>query len=279
MNQEEGIELYLRRIAAGEDDQLPLLMRCLSEHMLYTPVTQVAADADGKGTKKVKVASFSSGGKNIVPSFTTEEYFLEWSDGKHQCFSVAGGDLALTLPKGTWLVINPGTSSTVELSPEQLAVVALGEIPPPEEPAAREEEDAEAELNLEPPIEEVRANLSAVLRANARIEEAYFQYYSQGATRAVLGLLTPSLSPEERFVLIDQIAEVSRRYFGTAGAIEVFDDLGLKRSSSWQLFNALTPFYEREDRREEPRQEASAKEGNLIGKQMGRIAGFLRPGK
>jgi len=46
--------------------------------------------------------------------------------------------------------------------------------------------------------------------------------------------------------LIDQIAEVSRKYYGSAGAIEVYDDLNLKTSSSWELFKTLAPFYTRE---------------------------------
>jgi hypothetical protein len=271
---EKVIEGYLEKIASGQKEYLSDLLLHLSEEILYTPVVAIQNAGDAQGTKKIKVATFSSEGRSIVPTFTSEEYFLEWSDGKHQCFSVSGGDLALSLPRNTWLVINPGYSSSYELSPDQISVVAeadrfsrksgiaCAEAFEPEgrratrtdlrtglfsdqalQPAGSETR-AEGENETFPFVsEQVCTDLSSVLKDYQEIDEAYFEATLGGSSQAELGILAQQLSAERRFVLIDEIAEISRKYYGSAGAIEVYDDLNIKSSRSWELFSAIAPFY------------------------------------
>ena len=63
----------------------------------------------------------------------------------------------------------------------------------------------------------------------------------------MLGIILESMHSEERFLMIEGIAEIARKHFGEAGAIEVFDDLAEKNSSSWDLFSAERPFYFRDE--------------------------------
>ncbi|MCB0322227.1 MAG: enhanced serine sensitivity protein SseB C-terminal domain-containing protein [Bdellovibrionales bacterium] len=283
MRSRSTIERYLLAIARGESASISGLLPLLSEAVLYAPVVTFENLGDSKGTSKIRVATFVSGRRTVVPVFTSEESFLDWSDGRHQCFSVAGGDLALTLPRDTWIVVNPGTLHALELSPDD--VRTMSEFPPEplhedaegtddiewsdapgqagvpafdEDPedglefpaelfatATEQDEtlplaDAQSETDQEALLEE----LTQVLRRYPEVQEAYFQENS--SEQAVLGLLSVELEPERRFLLIDQIAELSREYYGAAGAIEVYDDLELQSSHSWELFNAITPFYVRE---------------------------------
>ena len=43
---------------------------------------------------------------------------------------------------------------------------------------------------------------------------------------------------------MSEIAELSRDLLGAAGALEVYDDLNVSNSNSWDLFSTLVPFYD-----------------------------------
>ena len=276
MGNEKVVESFLEKIAAGQTEYLSDLLRHLADEILYTPAVCIENTGDPKGTNKIRVAMFSSEGRSIVPTFSSEEYFVDWSDGKHQCFSVSGADLALSLPGNTWLVLNPGYANDLELSPEQVSAIAASGVVS-EHPGYTPQEPVEAEVrrptqtNLRAAFteengmpagaaaasdtavtsfsfvsEEVCADLASVLERTPEVEEGYFEPSVGGTAQAALGLLTKRLSAERRFLLIDEIAEISRRFYGSAGAIEVYDDLHLGTSSSWELFKALAPFYTRE---------------------------------
>jgi len=124
---ERVVDAYLENIAGGQTEYLSDLLLQLSDEILFTPVLSISNPDNAAGANVIKVATFSSAGRRIVPTFTSEENFIEWSAGKHQCFSVAGADLAISLPPNTWLVINPGKPASCELSPEQVAVVAASD--------------------------------------------------------------------------------------------------------------------------------------------------------
>ncbi len=288
MSTDVAIDGYLEKVASGQTELLPDLLRHLGSEMLYTPVTEIENVGDSRGTNRIKVATLSFEDHSAVPSFTSDEHFLEWSDGKHQCFSVSAADLAMSLPQNSWLMLNPGLSSALELSPEEVSLLAAGEVGektiasseenkysseqdyfdsgksefsrlqeedifrllPQETPAVSSEEFAFLE-------QQVCADLLQVLRKHNEVEQAYFEETRDNATHVILGLFAKQLSPEIRFTIIDEIADISKRYYGKAGAIEVYDDLHIRASSSWELFKHLKPFYLRdaEATRTEPEKE------------------------
>lgn len=103
--------------------------------------------------------------------------------------------------------------------------------------------------------------MSLLLKDFPAVEEAYFVATSPGEpadrrqqgrnasqeTRSwVVGILAPQQTVETRFELIARTAEISREFFGTAGALEVYDDLHVESSASWRYFRAEVPFYIRE---------------------------------
>ncbi|MFN8389095.1 MAG: SseB family protein [Bdellovibrionota bacterium] len=85
--------------------------------------------------------------------------------------------------------------------------------------------------------------LSELLERFPSVEEAYLADTELQHPGCVLGVLTSRLGSEERFGLIEGVANISRAVFGEAGAIEVYDDLNSQSSRSWDLFNTLAPFY------------------------------------
>ena len=266
----EYIADYLEKLESSSPDaeeELAILLGRLANHIVFTPVTLFTDLSDEVGTKKIKVATLEEGGKKFVPTFTSDELFFEWSEDRYQCLSVPGADLALSLPDDTGVVIDLGTTAALELSPAELAQVARAG-----EQSVEEEEVQDGESSDQPGVSEgldhfdpvsqedvsslseqsdsesAVPRLLGLLRSYDEISEGYFATHNGGRRGGALGLLAGGLSPERRFLLMADIAEVSREVFGLAGAIEVYDDLNETSATSWSHFSGHPPFYVREDR-------------------------------
>lgn len=327
---EKTIESLCNRIASGELDDLRSLIVPLSCARVYVPATSVKTTVESsvKSTgqsdratgeiSRVRVVTFPRKGQSsLVPAFSSRNKFNTWTQNRYEEVELLGSDLALALPSGCSIVINPGESAALTIDNEDVLLMASLEqndkdfdhkpefataskpnegvndkplvrthvtpasngvrvsrtISEPlvecrdmlEEVATGSESISESlsadadphdtigvedrDLDLwNSVLRNVVAEIESVLLEYSEVEEAYFQ--EGGAGHAVLGLLTKGLDPDRRFLLIDQIAEISRMFFGAAGAVEVYDDLESTTSSSWELFNALTPFYSRQNLRD-----------------------------
>jgi hypothetical protein len=197
-------------------------------------------------------------------------------------FQLAAGDLALTLEDGAGMIINPGSIFSLELSPEQVKYLADAPIQPaaptpkrvrlnePEEIrySARNRLAISKETKVNEGSERVKdkeehrsktqkfnrltfnaeqnfvKDLVPYLKSTSAIREAYFLHTGGELAAGVVGLLANALTSEKRFELISHIADLAKAHFGSAGAIEVFDDLADKSSRSWDLFNTISPIYE-----------------------------------
>ena len=276
MSSDKAIDECLESVRSGKGGSTSRLLQLLCDEFVFTPVKTVQKLGDEQGTNKVTVASFKRKERNIVPVFTSEEHFFNWSSGKYQCFSLAAADLALTLPNDAWVMINPGHPSSCQLSPSDLkrlsqidpsvmqtqtSFAAVGreeEAGDPSESdtvsASREEifrnvsneNSSLVSRDSGELVAEVTSELRQVLVNFAEVQEAYYQEVDSDHTHAVIGLLSNRVTAEKRFHLIDDIAEISRKYYGVAGAIEVYDDLDNTTSASWDLFKAIAPFYTQE---------------------------------
>ena len=277
MSSEKAIDGCLQSVRSGTGGSTSRLLQVLCDEIVFTPVITVKSLDDEQGTNKVSVASFKRKGRTVVPIFTSEERFLEWSSSKYQCFSVAAADLALTLPHDAWVMVNPGHLFSCQLSPSDVkrmsqidpsTVQTQTSFPAVDEGLESLEEASEtdtlavsrdelfAKLNDQALhgsnspaeiFEEVTADLRQILLNYEEVQEAYFQEVDSDHTYAVVGLLTRLVTAERRFLLIDAIAEVSRKFYNMAGAIEVYDDLDNTTSASWDLFKAIAPFYTRDE--------------------------------
>jgi len=211
----------LAKVAEGEID-------LLVDEYIILPVSKKMR---GPGqTEQISVPTILVAGKKFVPAFTSDELFSTWADGRYNCLSLIGGDIAAAVPVGSGLIINPGTASAIQISADTLIELAG------REPAASE-----------PPATDLNAELRALLKEHGTVSEAYLAPVTaqgnQQMAELLLGLLYHRVLPEDRFNLLSAIAQISSDHFGSAGAIEVYDDLHLKHSHSWELFQALTPFY------------------------------------
>ena len=148
----------------------------------------------------------------------------------------------MTLPEDACLFIDPGKEHFLKLTPAEIKQLSIGdsinEDFPQEEIATRDLVAHHVEK-----FDQVVSSLRELLADYPEVLEGYFVEANQEQAQGMLGILTRDLRVETRFVLIDKVAEISRSCLGAAGAIEVFDDLNLTTSSSWELFNAKNPFY------------------------------------
>lgn len=256
-------ELVKEALKGGGEARL-MLLREFANQMAVLPVVSYSSESDGPERKKISVATTMIAGRRQVPVFTSEDCFFAWTDGTHQCFSLLGADIAMTLPPESYLLINPGQRYSIELTPDEVRQVADNNFPVIETKVASalNVEDDSAAVNEEPVEnniieikqtereslsipgrEEVISALNKLFEEFKSISEAYFVETGGRYNGPVLGLLTKNLNTEGRFLIIEKIADLSRRLYHEAGAIEVYDDLHSASSSSWELFNAEEPIY------------------------------------
>ena len=270
----------------GSPEEREYALADLSNTVVSVPIRRAKSVAGHPGEKKVSLLIESNGGRREVAVFTDEDVFLDWASGKDlQSFSVAAGDLALTLPPDAWLVVNPRTQDELRLSPDEVQILAYPPIPsepaghlsaetvkdvsPPEETpaddvnrfdvsgsASHQQEDfagvgddafldSTAEELSETERKTMKEELKKLFSRFDHIDEAYFVETGGAHSAPLLGLLGGACSSEERFSLIEGVAEISRKYFSEAGALEVYDDLHSPSSRSWELFNTQAPFFSR----------------------------------
>lgn len=347
------VEELLKSLRGASPDAVRAALPALANSNVVVPVLRFQNLNDPQGTRRIQVVQRQNGDRREVSVFSSEDSLLAWAkDELYQCFSVAAGDLALTLPTPTWLVLESGTPSELVLSPEFVQILAWGEpAAAPKQEKAKEErargdvrrpdqrrgesrsnaqskhdpaqnaqaktaapkqesskqgnaraeagrneaernraradrpraqtevvtrpalqapiEDAsapsvsvaenvpEAVESRDPPpavdpeqqLETLRKELQTLFEDFPGVAEAYLVVAPSTPATYLLGILASELSPEVRFTLIDEIAQRSQRYFGEAGAIEVYDDLRLKNSRSWELFQTFVPFFLRGETR------------------------------
>ena len=258
----ESLEDLLYHVARGDETCRRSLLLRLCDTLLFTPILRssgVASEASSD-SRMILAASFHSKGQKYVPVFTSGDYLSDWSVdmGKdYRRFCVAGADLALALPEDTWLAVNPG-QTFVALPPcdvRKLAQLGHNLFCEEAEPLGCEEEGpVEPELSRE---ESRRRDLDVEFKAFVLEAELRFQDFSDllsaYASKApserfacVLGLvLTETIEASKRFALVDWIAETSRRFFGKAGAVDVYYDLADPGSPAWEHFSGAEPFYRR----------------------------------
>ncbi|MBP9839280.1 MAG: hypothetical protein KBC84_11300 [Proteobacteria bacterium] len=107
----------------------------------------------------------------------------------------------------------------------------------------KQEELVDFSTNVEVETSEIKSILENLFLQFPEIEEAYIIDHKNQSI--ALGILSEEMSLESRFNLVEEIANISREFFGEAGSIEVYDDLSASTSTSWELFRSYTPFYEK----------------------------------
>ncbi len=250
MNEVTRVEDYLARIAAGDRSLISPLLELLSNQILFAPVTLFIDVQDARGTKKARVVTIRYEDRRAIPVFTSEDYFLDWAEGKFQCLPIRGADLALTLPEGTGFFLNMNLASSVELDSDDLGSLfdedifedTAEEIERTPEPIRAAGDPSEPRIDFDVVVGEI----ATLLKLYPEVLEGYFVEHKGEFSEAVLGLLAQDLSVERRFVLITEVGEIARAHFGYAGAIETYTDLHAPHSSSWELFRLESPFFVRE---------------------------------
>ncbi|MCB0343689.1 MAG: SseB family protein [Bdellovibrionales bacterium] len=252
MTSSADLQRCLRRVARGESEYLEQLLVLLSNSLLFVPVRS-ANEFAGSDTQRLRIPSFSRGNTKVLPVFVTEEALILWS-GDYQCIGLLGADVALSAPEEVWLVVNPGQVTEVELSPSEVAKMARMDSPEPNrtvpisDALASASNDFGSVGNAIPDpstvdVDKVLTDLRTLLSTYEEVSEGFFEMIGGAYSFAILGVLREEMDSERRFNMMAEIAELSRRYFGIAGGIEVYDDLHIARSNSWELFQALTPFF------------------------------------
>lgn len=255
-----------KAVIGGDDRARRSLLRELASSLVIIPVVQTQSLKDKSGTQKIRIEEIFRNDQRFIPMFANEELFFGWTTGEHQMLSLVAGDVALTLPPGTGVILNAGSEYQVVLSAAEAKYLSEIEITPDEDEVPNSNGQVQSHSSPEttyskvspssqplPPklddnrwIPGVELQLREILADFPAVSEAYLVYTNHPERAAVLGLLTDDrLNSDSRFGIVEQIAMAAKKHFGAAGAIEVYDDLYQRNTRSWELFRSIKPLYSR----------------------------------
>lgn len=112
---EPNIAGVLEAVARGDVEQLDTLLQLLIDALVFLP----NREEDSKQVR-LSVPVVTLPGRTLVPVFTTKELFSDWAGGFYGCLNLPGADIAMSIPDDTWIIVNPGSASEIELSPEEI---------------------------------------------------------------------------------------------------------------------------------------------------------------
>jgi len=182
------LNLYLQKVAAGDESYLDKLLLQLGERLIYIPILEKLQSSGQQGLK-VNIVRLKEAHRSVVPVFTSERELTQWCGKEgyaNESISLLGSDLAAALKSETWLRVNPGSEDSVELQPflvkklvgseseSEVKVVSAPEISsekgeiielkdvltPKSSPVAAPLGSSEAPQQTEPPKKERRSFLS-----------------------------------------------------------------------------------------------------------------------
>ena len=237
------LAVYLKKFADGHSECLPQLLSLISREMLFVPCRDDTApnDRSPPELQTLTVELVEQEGFSAVQAYSSYEQMVH-THGLDVLFElVPGQTLCAAMPHTAGLVIDHGRPTEVVFTPFDVLEILENAEGYDELRAEASEPDTTDEF-----LAHIYEQLVDICKQYPEIEEAYFLNARSESAEATLGVLAETLPDRARFRLIKEVAKIAVSEYGFAGAIEVFDDLHLRESHSWELFLPLAPFYSRE---------------------------------
>lgn len=128
--QKSSLNLYLQKLAAGDFSFAEKLCDQLAERLIYAPLVPSPAEQESGTQLKVNVMRIAEAHRSIVYIFTSEDKFKSWAEQTGYIggsISLLGADFCAALGDRTWLLVDPGTLSSIELQPGLVARIAAAD--------------------------------------------------------------------------------------------------------------------------------------------------------
>ena len=113
------LNLYMQKVSQGDESYVAKLITQLADRLVYVPITQRSSDADASALK-VNVVKLKEAHRSLVPVFTSEKLMADWcakQGSGDESISLLSADLCQALGPDSWVWVNPGSESPVELQP------------------------------------------------------------------------------------------------------------------------------------------------------------------
>lgn len=218
------LETYLYRAARGELADLAPVVPLIPPSIFYFP--SVSENTTGL-TYKFRVPLIRRNGKEYLPVFLKRSHLLSsYEKDSISAQEVRGEHILNNLPGRCGLMFEPNTSLEVKFDREDLKSVLSDDF-----------EGSVAKIGL------LEADLTTLFHQFNGVQEAFILEHHSDNGEIILGILFREPDQDRRYVLKDEIAKISVKHYGYAGAIDVFDDLDSPESVAWHKFKRSNPFY------------------------------------
>jgi len=234
-------ETYYRRFLAG-----PIFVP--ERYQLYP-----LSDSPQYPNEFVNVLGIQDKERVVIPAFSHKAYIHGWCGTELQSKCMNGSNLLSLVPKGWWLVVNPGREVEKEMSPWEIDQLRAGEEGIPAVLAELKSGAGEGAVSLRPLGADEQPQLKQALR------EAAAQYGLQrlflmreegldedGARqdRLLLGAETAQTSAEDRDKLRSELQRLAAPHLIGAESIKIFVEDRGEKSMMLGLFQHAAPLYQ-----------------------------------
>lgn len=117
--------LYLQKVSEGDQSFIDRLCERIADRLILIPCIEQQKAADG-GTK-INVVKINEAHRSLIPIFSSAKLLKQWAQktGHSEDFvSVLGADFCAALSEDSWLAVDPGSSTQVELQPYLVSKIA-----------------------------------------------------------------------------------------------------------------------------------------------------------
>jgi len=141
MRNRTTLDLFLQKVAAGDEQYVERLCRQLADRLLIVPTSKAGtgtpSDLNYTSTNLsvnrahneeiVRVYRIKEAHRSVIPVFTAQKRYKTWCEKeghKHESISLLGADLCLSLGGKAWIAIDPGHENAFELQPALVQRIA-----------------------------------------------------------------------------------------------------------------------------------------------------------
>ena len=121
------INLYLQKVASGEESYIDRLCQQLADRLVYIPVVDDSVANSGAAEVQIQALRIQEEHRSIVPVFTTAEQFDLWRKEEQRAeepMALFGADLCAALDGKAWIRIYGSADKPVELQPSLVKRIA-----------------------------------------------------------------------------------------------------------------------------------------------------------
>ncbi len=252
------LEDAMDRASQGEPEAAAAFYRAFLAGPLFIPERYQSyslSDSPEYPNNFINLLGVQDNERVVIPAFSHKQYIKEWCGADLAFKQMKGSALLEAVPKGWWLVINPGRLVEKDLSPWEQEQLRAGEEGVAAVVAELKEAESSASVSVHPLQPEEHASLKAAIRssgeAHSEIKKLYLlreeieEEGGEKTQRLILGAEAPGTTAEARERLHEELQKTAAPHLIGGEPLQIVVEEDGASSVMLGIFKNSAALYER----------------------------------